>query len=113
MKTDEIIKGLRACSSSSGCRKECPYYQLVSPTCIQKMTGDAADLIEKLMEEHSWVSTSERLPEDGQEVIAILDDGSYALVTNDFDGFADNHNHYSADEVRAWMPKPEPPEVNS
>ena len=46
----------------------------------------------------------------GQEVIAILDDGSYALVTNDFDGFADNHNHYSADEVRAWMPKPEPPE---
>ena len=49
MKTDEIIKGLRACSSSSGCRRECPYYQLVSPTCTQKMTGDAAELIEKLM----------------------------------------------------------------
>ncbi len=85
----------------------------------KKMRQDFTDVI-RIIGEHSgmqrtlnsrWIPASERLPEDAQEVLALLDDGSYALVTNDFDGFADNHNHYMVGEVTHWMPLPESPEV--
>lgn len=67
----------------------------------------------------SWISCSERMPDDGQHVIIICDgafvlyaqyrDGEFFDVVRDGDEFFETQSR----NVTHWMPLPEPPqEVN-
>ena len=57
-----------------------------------------------------WISVKKRLPENGQQVLAVIDGGERDVVT--FDGlvfFTKIHFGKLLKNVTHWMPLPEPP----
>lgn len=83
---------------------------------------DAAEAIEQLEQRlveanktsMRWISVKERLPEDGQKIIAAFRDGGGRIVDQarysngefDFASWA----YVWGDNVTHWMPLPQPPE---
>ena len=113
MKTpEEIKKGLEGCGADKPCG-ECPYRPEVD-LCIGMIALDALAYIQKLeAQQPRWISTKERLPEDGQKVIAtfknqesvIVDQARYSNGEFDFASWA----YVWHENITHWMPMPEPP----
>lgn len=120
MKThEEIKKALEHCGADKPCG-ECPYRKEVD-SCIGMIARDALSYIRQLENQIAdlgkkvprWISVKERLPKDGQKVIAAFRDGGGVIVdqarysNGEFD-FADWA--YVWDEnITHWTPLPEPP----
>lgn len=75
---------------------------------------DAAEAIEQLeAQQPRWISVKERLPEDGQKIIAafrgssgwVVDQARYAYGEFDFASWV----NVSSDNVTHWMPMPPKP----
>lgn len=75
---------------------------------------DAAEALEQLRaQQPRWISVGERLPEDGQKVIAafknaggvIVDQARYSNGEFDFASWA----YVWHENITHWMPMPEPP----
>lgn len=122
MKTPEEIKnGLIHCSEI-GC-VGCPYHdEDCSPhNPFQKCADDALMLIRQLENQIAdlgkkvprWINVKERLPKDGQKVIAAFRDGGGVIVdqarysNGEFD-FA-NWAYVWHENITHWTPLPEPP----
>ena len=60
--------------------------------------------IKALEQETRWIPVSERLPEWGEEVLTIDNDGNYEInfITDD------DINKWFYDDIVAWMPLPLP-----
>ena len=117
MKTHEDIKkGLECCAADEPCG-ECPYHPEVD-SCIGMIARDALSYIRQLENQVAdlgkkvpkWISVKERLPKDGQKVIAtfrneggvIVDQAKYSNGEFDFANWA-----YVWDEnITHWMPIP-------
>ena len=120
MKThEEIKKGLECCAAVELC-EECPYHPEVD-SCIGMIARDALFYIRQLENQVAdlgkkvprWISVKERLPKDGQKVIAAFRDGEGVIVdqarysNGEFD-FA-NWAYVWDENITHWMPMPEPP----
>lgn len=120
MKThEEIKKALECCAADELCG-ECPYHPEVN-SCIGMIARDALDYIRQLESQIAdigkkvprWISVKERLPKDGQKVIAAFRDGEGVIVdqarysNGEFD-FA-NWAYVWHENITHWMPMPEPP----
>lgn len=121
MKTpEEIKKGLECCGNSGKC-KGCPYYggyELCMGTLSEDALAYVQQLEQRLVEVNKtsprWISVGgERLPEDGQKVIAtfknaegvIVDQARYSNGEFDFASWA----YVWHENITHWMPMPEPP----
>ena len=58
--------------------------------------------------EQHWIPCSERLPDDGKEVLMSLAWGVDIGEYRDGEWHSEWINHYDDDNVIAWMPLPEP-----
>lgn len=122
MKTpEEIKKALECCGADKPCRacRECPYRPEIDScsrmardalSYIRQLENQIADLGKKVPR---WISVKERLPKDGQKVIAAFRDGGDVIVdqarysNGEFD-FA-NWAYVWDENITHWMPMPEPP----
>ena len=98
--------------------------------CVQKLGKTALDAIEELtvinerqlleiavLSKPRWIPVTERLPEDGQKVLAIYTINEilpvirYAVLSySTDDGFHDyEEGYYEWTGITHWMPLPEPP----
>ena len=129
---EELIKNLRICSrcdfgqDCNGCTQE-----RTDTFCCDKLLHDAANAIEKLIEDrdmyakamtdehnraarlawdHRWIPVTERLPKDGAEVLAFNRTG-FAYVDYRADGKWKINSMVDEEHeiVTHWMPLPEPP----
>lgn len=115
---EEIKKGLKCCVDLEGKCFECPYN---NGLCDASLELDALAYIQQLEQRlveanetsPRWISVMERLPEDGQKIIAafrdsggwIVDQARYGNGEFDFASWAYVWN----DNITHWMPLPEPP----
>lgn len=114
MKTqEEIKKALECCGADEPCGEECPYLPEVD-LCIGMIARDALACIPQLeAQQPRWISVKERLPENGQKVIAtfkneggvIVDQARYSNGEFDFASWA----YVWHENITHWMPMPEPP----
>ena len=112
MKTpEEIKKGLEICIADENCRG-CPYD---NGNCDMQLERDTLTYIQKLeAQQPRWISVGERLPEDGQKIIAafrgssgwVVDQARYAYGEFDFASWV----NVFGDNVTHWMPMPPKPE---
>ena len=66
--------------------------------------------VEALKAERRWIPVSERLPEEGEEVVVAVEGGF--VYPDTFDCVSEGILHfYDSCNVTHWMPLPEPPEV--
>lgn len=129
MTCDDIVKSLRAecetCSENSICRNG---MNLAGLCCAN---SDAADLIENqqnhiraLLQANdalrpAWIPVTERLPEDGQDVLCWYEYfrygdynamfATYGIGYQYFGNWGGEVSHGTNARVLAWMPLPEPP----
>lgn len=86
MKTpDEIKKGLECCAGmhDHAYCKQCPYAYV---DC-DEMSRDALTYIQQLEAAYpKWISVKERLPEDGQRVVGIAENGMTGIMDYRDDG---------------------------
>ena len=126
----EIVKGLRICAAPSTC-EGCPRNEAGGGyvDCYLRLKKDAADAIEALEEkamalsetlyayEHPWISVTERLPQDGQDILAYLANEQETRI------LAANYDHgiwydccfntqVDTDQITHWRPIPEPPKAD-
>ena len=110
---EEIKKGLECCGNSDEC-KECPYRCIID-WCMGALAEDALAYIRQLeAQQPRWISVGERLPEDGQKIIAAFRDGGGLIIDQarysngefDFASWA----YVWGDNVTHWMPLPPGPE---
>lgn len=82
---------------------------------VEDLAKDALEYIRQLeAQQPRWISVGERLPEDGQKIIAafrnggglIVDQARYRNEEFDFASWA----YVWGDNVTHWMPLPQPPE---
>ena len=126
MTNDELVKALRICADT--CCIICP--RRVSDNCtIDKLTGAAADAIEKMAEwqNPAWISVEERLPEFHEEVLvyAIGKEDAFTPVmavseiyifkllpfSNGTIEWRDPWDYFNKNyKVTHWMPLPKPPQ---
>lgn len=135
MKTNEIIKALRCCGDDNCV--ECPLYDGFpdSAGCHGGIAQTAADEIEKLtdrctryaeeiavlQEKEKWISTTERLPEAGETVLAVVYGkpnenveliGAIELAEwYEGEWFIDAWPDWENVRVTHWLPLPAGPEV--
>lgn len=122
---EEIKKGLAYCDSRDnmfkGCAGGCPYWCDKYGCHSTEMKMDALAYIQQLEQRlveanetsPRWISVKERLPEDGQKIIAafrdsggwIVDQARYSNGEFDFASWA----YVWADNITHWTPLPEPP----
>lgn len=128
MKTPEDIKkALECCSKAEDfldCMElvlDCPYVVRGEHDCMDRLARDALTYIQQLESQIAdngkkvprWISVKERLPKDGQKVIAAFRDGEGVIVdqarysNGEFD-FA-NWAYVWHENITHWMPMPEPP----
>ena len=134
MKDQDLVNALRACSRTncSACPQNGKYRRL-DIRCITDIERQAADVIEAQAKEIEklrgyvprWIPVEERLPEtQGWYHVAIRDEKTkriaveldlYAVETakncGHEIGFCKDGRWYGREKVIAWMPLPEPPEV--
>lgn len=130
MTNEEIVQALRCTSTPGGptgdCEK-CPYWKTEQLTAeqkeklgvdtwtscdIDKVSTDAADLIERLTAENAalrekqrWISVIEKTPEYDMPQLALNADGD-ALIANY--AYGEWFDTWGQDvEVTHWMPLPE------
>ena len=127
---EELVKRLRNCTSDTveDCAG-CPYQGGYKGTyCMNGLITDAADAIEALEEkamalsetlyayEHPWIPVTERLPQDGQDVLAYLaNEYETRIIPANYDHgvWYDCIFNRQADQITHWMPPPEPPNEGS
>ena len=121
MKTPEGIKrALECCSKAEDfmdCMElDCPYVIRDKYDCMNVMSADALTYIQQLENQIAdlgkkvprWISVKERLPKDGQKVIAAFRDGEGVIVdqarysNGEFD-FA-NWAYVWHGNITHWMP---------
>lgn len=133
---EEIKKGLKHCSEKAGGKtkcSECVYFKDGRGWCSTTITRDALAYIQQLearmeaftdealayiqqleAQQPRWISVGERLPENGQKIIAafydnggrVVDQARYNNGEFDFASWA----YVCGDNVTHWMPMPLPPE---
>lgn len=133
---DEIKKGLELCQHTSyngccRCHEGCPYR--FTDRC-DHLRRDALAYIQQLEAEldapesnkfqyetgflkgfeaayPKWISVKERLPEDGQRVVGIAENGMTGIMDYRDDGtpFAARIFGVYFSNITHWMPLPEPP----
>ena len=118
---EEIKKGLECCKN--GECEDCRYLDgSGSWSCIGRLIKDVfayiQQLEQRLVEANKtsmhWISVGERLPENGQKIIAafrgssgwVVDQARYAYGEFDFASWV----NVLGDNVTHWMPLPLPPE---
>lgn len=123
MKTPEEIKAIKlALMDIETTCGHCPYEgepngcNRPGGTCkMFDVAMDAAEAIQQLeAQQPRWISVGERLPEDGQKIIAAfhdsggwaVDQARYGEGKFNFIGWVNVCN----DNVTHWMPLPQPPE---
>lgn len=115
---EEIKKGLECCTDLEGKCFECPYN---NGHCDDSLERDALAYIRQLEQRiveadktyPRWIGVGERLPENGQKIIAafrdsggqVADQARYSNGEFDFASWA----YVWADNITHWMPLPEPP----
>ena len=115
---EEIKKGLECCTDLEGKCFECPYN---NGHCDDSLERDALAYIRQLDQRiveadktyPRWIGVGERLPENGQKIIAafrdsggqVADQARYSNGEFDFASWA----YVWADNITHWMPLPEPP----
>lgn len=55
-----------------------------------------------------WIPCSERMPEEGQSVLAVVD-GNVREAGYSYDAFSGSGFYRDAREIEWWMPLPDPP----
>ena len=123
---DEIKKGFECFVNGKFPGRDygdCPYLERPSERewqCLCEQIGsDALTLIQQL-EDHirdlakmipKWISVKERLPEDGQRVVGIAENGMTGIMDYRDDGtpFAARIFGVYFSNITHWMPLPEPP----
>lgn len=121
-KEKEIVQALRCistvCSATDRDCLKCGYFRKWFGCDADRLSTDAADLIERLTAENAalrekkrWISVTEKTPEYDMPQLALNADGD-ALIANYaygewFDTWGQNV------EVTHWMPLPEAPEGNN
>lgn len=59
---------------------------------------------------NEWISVKERLPEEGEDVLAYLGEGIFGICWLLKDGYWETRDSFLyPDDVTHWMPLPEPP----
>lgn len=127
MKTPEEIKRvLSECDEGYACKRiECPYDDgknlCNGSMCMADLRKESLAYICQLeAQTPRWISVEERLPEDGDSVLVIVN-GRYgnikfvnaicmATYSGDEGWIIDNYEEWYGAEVDYWMPLPEPPE---
>lgn len=112
---EEIKKGLETCRGKcTGNKPHCPYDKYVNG-CEDALNRDALSYIQQLeVQQPRWISVGERLPENGQKIIAafrgssgwVVDQARYAYGEFDFASWV----NVLGDNITHWMPMPLPPE---
>ena len=113
-KYDELVKRLRdAAKMSEALAILLPHSE---GNATAKLYNEAADVIEELSKPR-WIPVTDRLPEDGSDVLAYLKyaDNSRIAAANYYKGTWQDclmGRLYLTEEgfVTHWMPLPEPPE---
>ena len=89
-----------------------------SASLLHRVVMAAADEIEHLRNEHRWIPVSERLPPEGQEVLAWNNGGQCekpwqgcVLCEHKNGEWREFQERDLYPGVTHWMPLPEPPEV--
>lgn len=115
---EEIKKGLEYCSEKAKREtkcSECIYFNDPRGWCSTAITKDALDYIQQLeAQQPRWISVGERLPENGQKIIAafrgssgwVVDQARYAYGEFDFASWV----NVLGDNITHWMPLPQSPE---
>lgn len=115
---EEIKKGLEWLGNHTGCDDKrmhlCSYFDVCDGVgCF--MARDVLAYIQQLeAQQPRWISVGQRLPEDGQKIIAtfrdnggrVVDQARYNNGEFDFASWA----YVWGDNVTHWMPLPQPPE---
>lgn len=121
---EEIKKGLEYCSEKAKRKtncSECIYFNDPRGWCSTAITKDALAYIQQLEQRlveanktsMRWISVGERLPENGQKIIAafrgssgwVVDQARYAYGEFDFASWV----NVLGDNVTHWMPMPPKP----
>ena len=114
---EEIKKGLEYCSEKAERKttsSECIYFNDPRGWCSTTITKDALAYIQQLeAQQPRWISVGERLPENGQKIIAafrgssgwVVDQARYAYGEFDFASWV----NVLGDNVTHWMPMPPKP----
>lgn len=63
------------------------------------------------MRQSKWISVKERLPENNQQALCVMTDGSFCVFTWNYIDWMwnDGDEWYREEDVTHWMPLPEPP----
>lgn len=82
---------------------------------LAKSVNDAAELIHKLQKKNEWIPCSERLPNDGHNVLmcrknGTVGEGCYHSIIGEWSQFRWNASGVKG--VIAWMEMPEPYKEN-
>ena len=110
---EEIKKGLKCCKN--GECEDCRYLNgSGSWSCIGRLIKDVFAYVQQLeAQQPRWISVKERLPENGQKIIAafrgssgwVVDQARYAYGEFDFASWV----NVLGDNVTHWMPMPPKP----
>lgn len=121
-KEKEIVQALRCistvCSATDRDCLKCGYFRKWFGCDADRLSTDAADLIERLTAENAalrekqrWISVTEKTPEYDMPQLALNADGD-ALIANY--AYGEWFDTWGQDvEVTHWMPLPEAPEGNN
>lgn len=111
--SEEIKRALEHCRTGVPCAG-CPYSGDGIANCWDNFTHDLIVYIQQLeAQQPRWISVGERLPENGQKIIAafrgssgwVVDQARYAYGEFDFASWVNVLN----DNVTHWMPMPPKP----
>ena len=119
-KTEEIVKSLRGCSADvMDCKNCVAEWGRKYGYCFNSLRLYAADRLEeletelsKLKEQQRWIPVTERLPEEGQRVVIVAENGFMGIADyrSDTTSLAIKFLGAIVSNATHWMPLPERPE---